>query len=202
MQVSPRGILALSIVCLPMWAATPTSVPGIENFHQVDQSLYRGAQPTADGYRYLRSIGIKLVIDLREYDQRSVAEEKQVTAAGMRYVNVPMSGLTPPTSEQINKVLDLMEDPSAGPVFVHCKRGADRTGAVVAAYRIEHDSWDNNRALAEAMTNHMSHLQIPRQRYIRAFQARANLKPVDTSAGGAASQSAIATVAPAANAKN
>ena len=97
-------------------------------------------------------------------------KKRTVTSDGMRYVNVPMTGMTPPTEAQIKQVLALMEDQTAGPVFVHCKRGADRTGAVIAAYRIDHDKWENSRALSEAMTDKMSHLQFQRQRYIREFQ--------------------------------
>jgi hypothetical protein len=53
---------------------------------------------------------------------------------------------------------------------VHCWRGADRTGAVIAAYRIDHDHWDNSRALKEALSCGMSFFQFPRQSYIRRFR--------------------------------
>jgi len=167
---NPR-IFTLFLLGLPALAGSP-STPGIENFHQIDQQVYRGAQPTGEGIRYLSSIGVKIVIDLREHDQRSANEERMVTAAGMRYVNVPMTGMTPPTVEDTSKILALLEDATAGPVFVHCKRGADRTGAVIAAYRIDHDKWDNARALDEAMSDRMSGMQFQRQKYIRTFRGR------------------------------
>ena len=90
----------------------------------------------------------------------------------MQYVNAPMTGLTPPTEAQISKILALLEDNTTRPVFVHCKRGADRTGAVIAAYRIDHDHWDNVRALREAMSHGMSFFQVPRQAYILTFESR------------------------------
>lgn len=93
-----------------------------------------------------------------------------MVAAGMRYVSVPMTGLTPPTESQTNTILALLEDEKAGPVFVHCMRGADRTGAVVAAYRIDHDKWDNARALEEAKSDGMSWFQFPRQEFIKTFR--------------------------------
>jgi protein tyrosine/serine phosphatase len=169
MTLGKRSFLGILFVGFPVWAA---SVPGIENFYQVNQKVYRGAQPTDDGFRYLSSLGVKVVIDLREHDQRSIHEESVVTAVGMHYLNVPMTGMTPPTVEETAKILALLEDTNAGPVFVHCKRGADRTGAVIAAYRIDHDQWDNSRALGEAMTNHMSRLQFQRQRFIREFHGK------------------------------
>ena len=83
-----------------------------------------------------------------------------------------MTSLTPPTEGEIAKLLTLLEDTATGPVFVHCKRGADRTGAVIAAYRIDHDHWENARALKEAMSSGMSFFQLPRQHFIQSFQAR------------------------------
>src|ERR1043166_9169011 len=88
----------------------------------------------------------------------------------MQYVNVPMTGLTPPTEAQISTILALLESNTPGSVLVHCKRGADRTGAVIAAHRIDHDHWDNLRAFKEAMSHGMSFFQLPRQAYILKFQ--------------------------------
>jgi len=167
---------ALAFFCLfglPVWAADPSAVTVIQNFHQVSQNVYRGAQPNPTGIRYLATLGVKVVLDLREHDQRSIDEQRLVSTAGMRYVNVPMTGMTPPTAAQISQILALLEDEVAGPVFVHCKRGADRTGAVIAAYRIDHDNWDNVRALNEAMSDHMSRWQFNRQQFIRTFQGKA-----------------------------
>ena len=163
------GVFLFSFV-LPVFAASPER--NIKNFYQVDEHVYRGAQPTQEGFDYLNKLGVKTVINLREADERSTEEEKLVTAAGMKYINVPMTGLKPPTEAETSKILAILEDGSTGPVFVHCKRGADRTGAVIAAYRIDHDNWDNARALREAMERGMSHFQLPRQGYIRNFQAR------------------------------
>jgi protein-tyrosine phosphatase len=151
-------------------ALAVSSVQGINNFHQVNESVYRGAQPTSEGFENLAKIGVKTVLDLRENGERSSREAELVASLGMRYVNVPMTGLTPPTSAEITRILVLLEAPTTGSVFVHCMRGADRTGAVIAAYRIDHDHWDNNRALNEAMSLGMSFFQLPRQNFIRKFR--------------------------------
>lgn len=161
------------LVALTLPAFAGSSVRGIHNFYQVDEHVFRGAQPTDEGLQYLAKIGVKTILDLREDDERSNVEESSVRAAGMKYVHVPMTGLTPPTEGQISKILGILENSAAGPVFVHCRRGADRTGAVIAAYRIDHDHWDNGRALSEAMSRGMSFFQFPRQGFIRNFQPRA-----------------------------
>jgi protein tyrosine/serine phosphatase len=165
------SLISLFVIGLPAFSASP-AIPGIDRFYEVDQNVYRGGQPTDEGFRGLVQLGVKVVLDLREHDARSVSEERVVSAAGMRYVNVPMTGYTPPTLAETDKVLKLLEDPASGPVFVHCKRGADRTGAVIAAYRIDHDHWDNARALREAKDIGMSSLQFQRREFIRSYQAQ------------------------------
>jgi protein-tyrosine phosphatase len=160
----------LFVLGLPVFAAS--SVQGIHNFYKVDEHVYRGAQPTGEGFQTLANIGVKTVIDLREPGDRSRNEEAAVTAAGMKYINIPMTGLTAPSEAETNRILALLEDATTGPVFVHCMRGADRTGAVIASYRIEHDGWDNARALKEALADGMSGFQFPRHSFIRNFQAR------------------------------
>jgi protein tyrosine/serine phosphatase len=160
------------VASLPSFAKP--SAQGIQNFYKVDEHVYRGAQPADEGFRYLANLGLKTVVNLRESDARSAREAQIVTALGMRYVNIPMTGLTPPSEADITRILALLEDGNSGGVFVHCKRGADRTGAVIAAYRIDRDHWDNYRALKEAMACGMALYQLPRMNYIRTFQARTN----------------------------
>jgi protein-tyrosine phosphatase len=169
MSLSSRRFISLLVFSLPVFAG---SVPGIKNFDQVDAHVYRGAQPTGKGFSYLAKLGVRTVIDLRETNDRATAEQRVVSGAGMQYVNVPMTGLTPPTEAEIARILAILEDNTSGPVFVHCRRGADRTGAVIAAYHIDHDKWDNAHALQDAKAHSMSLFQIPRQNYIRTFHPR------------------------------
>lgn len=164
-----RLLLALAVLSVPVFAQ-PAGVP---NYYKVDDQVYRGAQPTTEGFQNLAKLGIKTVIDLREADQRSLAEKKVVEAAGMRYVNIPMKGMQAPTATDVAKVLGHFADTNSGPVFVHCRRGADRTGTVIACYRITHDHWDNQKALAEARRNGMSWIERAMQHYVLAFTAPA-----------------------------
>ncbi len=177
MTLHNRNTLLWSVflVCLPAFGSPPAQE--IRNFRQVNSQVYRGGQPDQSGFEYLAKLGVKTILDLREADDRSAWEKQVVTALGMKYVNVPMTGLTPPTLEQISLILGILEE-GAGAVYVHCKRGADRTGAVIAAYRIDHDNWDNARALKEARSDGMRFFQFPRQDFIRNFQSLAKNKPV------------------------
>lgn len=147
-------------------AAGADSLPGVPNFHQVNDHIYRGAQPTAEGFTGLSKLGVKTVIDLRRDSEHKVSEQDIVEGTGMHYVHVPLAGYAVPSEQDMKKILALLDDGTAWPVFVHCKRGADRTGTVIACYRITHDRWTNDKALTEARLHGMSWTEIWMQRYI------------------------------------
>ena len=165
------ALLAAAAFVATTVAAGPV-VDGVDNFQKVNDHIYRGAQPTGDGFTNLKKLGIETIVDLREPGDRSMLEQKAVTAAGMRYVSVPMYGMSMPSNESAQKVLGMLEDSSTGPVFVHCRRGADRTGGVIACYRIEHDLWKSQQALAEAKSMGMSWLAKPIQSFVMKYQPR------------------------------
>ena len=146
------------------------TIEGVPNFHVVNDQVLRGGQPTDEGLRNLAAAGVKTIVDLQEEGERSHDEKKLVKALGMRYVNVPMKGMTTPKEKQVSHALKALNDNSDGPVFIHCKRGADRTGVVIACYRIQHDHWDNKKALSEARNYGMSWYQFPLQRYVRSYE--------------------------------
>jgi len=164
------GTLFLALAPLSAFAA---DAPGVPNFYSVTDHLYRGGQPTHVGIKNLAKIGIRTVVDLRGGKDRE--EEMLVHAAGMRYVHVPMGAFSAPSDQQIAAVLQLLDDASAPPVFIHCKRGADRTGTVIACYRIRHDHWENQKALVEARKNGLSWVERGMQQYILQFETKPKL---------------------------
>ena len=186
-SVCQAASFVLLAVALPLAAADLPA--GLQNFEQVNEHLFRGAQPSGEGFRSLQALGVKVVLDLRESGSRSRAEAAQVQALGMRYVNIPLSGISAPSAAQTAQILALFNDANSGPVFVHCRRGADRTGTMVAIYRISHDHWDNARALAEARSHKMAGWEKLMQSYVLNYRpdvlaADPQPKPV-SSAGGA-----------------
>ena len=162
-----RLFLTFTLAC--GWALA-ADISGVPNFHQVDDHLYRGAQPTTEGFQNLAKLGIKTVIDLREPGDRVAAEEKTVTAAGMHYIHMPLNGYHAPSSEQVTELLTMLGK-EAGPIFIHCRRGADRTGTVVACYRIAIQNWSNDKALTEAKQYGMSWTEVSMQNFVRHFVA-------------------------------
>ena len=153
----------------PSLLSSVDSLPGVSNFHQVDEHLYRGAQPKPEGFAALAKLGVKTVVDLREPGDLAQKEEALVTAAGMHFIRFSLNGYHAPSDEQISRLLALLNHTEQGPFFIHCRRGADRTGTVVACYRIAHNQLKNPDALQEAKHYGMSWTEISMQHYIRQF---------------------------------
>jgi tyrosine-protein phosphatase SIW14 len=177
---SPKSLLRLSVASLALAASVfaADTCSGVGNFYKVNDQVYRGAQPSEQGFQSLAKLGVKTVLDLRETGSRSSSEAKVVEKLGMRYVSLPMRGAGAPTPEQVKKALTLLNDPAAGPVFVHCRRGADRTGTVMACYRISHDSWEQQKALTEARARGMHWFEFAMMKYIMGYKT----PPVATAA--------------------
>src|SRR5262249_34018074 len=100
-----------------------------------------------DNYRQLAAFGIKTVLDLRgdsESDSKDLAER-----AGMRYINLPLEPKQYPQSDAAPRFLEIVNDQSNWPVYVHCAGGRHRTGAMIAVYRITADGWDFDRTYQE-----------------------------------------------------
>jgi len=177
--------MKLVFACLPcvcagaLLAADRPQMAGVSNFHQVNEAVYRGAQPTGKGFESIAKLGVKTVVDLRVPGEHSLADEKRIVEnLGMRYISMPLRRLVAPSDAQVTALLALLTDRSAGPVFIHCQRGADRTGAVIACYRIVHDHWDSHDALHEAREYGMRWYQFALQKYVRGYQPSAT--PVTT----------------------
>ena len=142
---------------------------GILNFGKVDEHLYRGAQPDAAGIQNLKKLGVKLIVNLRMPGDDWKEEATEALANGILYTNFPMSGIGRPNDEQVRQVLALFEKIST-PIFVHCQHGCDRTGTVVACYRIQHDRWSSKLALEEAERYGISQWEYPMRRYVVEFK--------------------------------
>ena len=96
-------------------------------------------------------------------------EEDEVTSLGMAYVNLPMSGFRRPSKETVSAGLAIFEQ-SPSPVFVHCKYGCDRTGTIIACYRIKQESWTSKEALNEAKIYDMAWWQIWMKSFVKDFE--------------------------------
>lgn len=142
--------MALQPVTTAAQSATSSLSPSqirIFNFGRVDATYYRGAQPSRQDYADLAALGIRTVIDLRKDSDDQ--EPDSVVAAGMAYVNIPMTTRVPPTTDQLAQFLRLVNDPVSQPVYVHCVEGRHRTGVMTAVYRMTETGWSAAQAFKE-----------------------------------------------------
>lgn len=157
----PSALLALSLAvagtgCSPAPALAPRSPaqdehhwaeplerPGLSNLHRVTPLLYRGAQPTREGFFELGRMGVKSVISLRSFHADSIPID-----ANLHYERISFKAWHP-EDEDVVRFLRLVTDPARQPVFVHCQWGADRTGMMCAIERVALEGWTKDEAIAE-----------------------------------------------------
>lgn len=163
------AVCAVAILVSIGAAQTGASYKELPNFHKVSDKLYRGAQPLNGAAKKLAELGVKTIINLRGEEDLSRVEQKEVETAGLRYFNVGMPGLSAPSDEQVTRVMAIINNPENQPVFIHCKRGADRTGTIAAIYRISNEGWTAERAIAEARLHGMSWAEFGMRSYISDY---------------------------------
>lgn len=124
----------------------------LPNFHEVHPYLYRGGQPTPEGLKKLKGMGVSTIIDLRNMPEQIYDERSEAHALGMKYINLPM-GNHRPSKDLIKVFLDETDRAkkagSSAPVFVHCHHGADRTGCLIGIWRVTRDDYSFDAAYRE-----------------------------------------------------
>jgi protein tyrosine phosphatase (PTP) superfamily phosphohydrolase (DUF442 family) len=129
--------------------ATPLSLPGLPNLFKVSDGLYRGAQPEARGFPELQKLGVKTIVNLRStHSDRGLMDDAGLADDAFDYEELPMQAWHP-EQEDVVRFLRIVGDPDRAPVFVHCQYGADRTGLMVAIYRMALQGWSREDALRE-----------------------------------------------------
>lgn len=111
--------------------------------------LYRGGQPDKKGFELLKQQGVKTIINLRMEND----EETTVKQLGMNCVQIAIDDPRPASripEQAVSKYFEIVNNPENYPIFFHCRRGADRTGAMAAMYRIANQGWGAEKAYGEA----------------------------------------------------
>jgi len=165
-------LAAMAVLSLAIAAQENQTYRELPNFHQVNENLYRGAQPQRGALKKLSELGIKTVINLRGASEDTRDEQAEAEASGMRYFNIPMPALGRPTDEQVERALAVIDARENWPVFVHCQRGADRTGVIIAVYRILRNQWTAEQAIDEAKRFGMAGIQFRKKDYISDYYKR------------------------------
>lgn len=124
--------------------AVPLEVKGLSNLHRVTPTLYRSAQPDKTSGDAIAQLGIKTVLNLRQRDK----DKPLHNTDGITFKRYPLRTWDI-EEKDILAVLRIMNDPANQPILVHCTHGADRTGLMMASYRMIVQNWTKEAAIAE-----------------------------------------------------
>jgi len=152
---------------------------GLPNGGKVNDALFRGAQPRAEGIKELKNLGVTTIVDLRGEDPDKMAwERRQAESLNIRFVSIPVSGWSPPTNDQVAAFLALFHNNAKEKIFVHCRFGDDRTGVFVATYRMAYEGWPAQQAMNEMYFFGFNGFWHPSMKtFIRDFPARLKTAP-------------------------
>jgi protein tyrosine phosphatase (PTP) superfamily phosphohydrolase (DUF442 family) len=159
--------------------AEKLKIAGVPNAGKISDALLRGAQPSDQGIAELKKLGVTTIVDLR--GNRGPVDHERVLAQslGLRFVDIPVRGWSPPADVQVAQFLKLFQEDPNQKVFVHCYYGEDRTSVMVAAYRIAQQNWTADQAVAEMYSfGFHYHLYPGMKSYVRKFPATFAAQPV------------------------
>jgi tyrosine-protein phosphatase SIW14 len=122
---------------------------GIRNFRAVNDWLYRGGQPEPDELIQLKDHGVKTIVCLRWNSSAIEAERTRAEELGFNFVYLPLTYWIMPKTHELDKFFNVLDDRSAHSVFLHCKHGSDRTGMLIAFYRMAREGWTPDQAYEE-----------------------------------------------------
>ena len=138
----------LGLLILPFFLACNPLL----NFGVVSpNAIYRSGQPDKDDLKYILKKGkIRTILNLKLSVDR--AEQKWADRYGVNIIQMRMHADNPPTEDELNQYFNILLNPNTYPLWIHCQGGADRTGILVAIYRMEFENWSKWRAIGEMLT--------------------------------------------------
>jgi len=143
------ALVALACCALLSLSGCASVAPphGIPNFSQVTTGVWRGGQPTAAGWEYLKSLGVKWDVKLNSEHE---ASDDGAKANGIEVIYLPITlvqqTIGKPKATTLNAAVSALERTGT---FVHCQHGQDRVGLVVGAYRVKVEHWTKIAAYQE-----------------------------------------------------
>jgi protein tyrosine/serine phosphatase len=115
---------------------------------QVSEGIYRSARPT---YDELKESGVKTVINLEDDKDAVEQERKWCYELGIIFISIPMSEIKKPDMNELWTITVLGIKRVIKPILIHCKHGHERTGIVIAEYRMKVEGWSKWKAIREAL---------------------------------------------------
>lgn len=152
---------------------TNTSSNPTANFFAVDDGMvYRGSRPTQEGISELAAMKVKTILNLENNNDAIKQEIAWAGSMGINEVVAEMAGTSAPPDDAVELALDTLADPRNMPVYVHCAKGEDRTGAVIALHRIFNQGWEAKDAEDEMEAHGYNNVLVAMKDY---FEKKAGL---------------------------
>lgn len=144
---SPLVAAALA-ACALLFGPADAAVADLD-FEQLAPGIYVGSAPqTAADYDVLCQLQVRTVVDIRKFRRLARGrEQRELEQRGIAYRHIPV-GFTPTRNDAPHQALRLLADPACHPIYLHCTLGRDRTGLIVALYRVHHLGWSPEAAYA------------------------------------------------------
>ena len=152
------------------------------DFHVVSPGIYRGGRLDRAGVDRLARIGIRTIINLENDDDAIGHERAWAQADAIAQISSPMSGAWTPDDRQVDRLLATLADPSRRPIYVHCMKGMDRTGIVIALHRVINEGWSPAAAERERDALGFNRWLVLLDRY---FERKASSRPRSRATGSA-----------------
>lgn len=171
----------------------PTSITDqdICNFHRVDSDLYRGARPKCSGYAKLASLGIRTIISLEGSLEASLGGcevPHDGSGAALHLVSLPISypeiALTGVPDKNMRRIFEQIRS-APKPIFVTCRVGKDRTGVIVAVYRMWRQEMSFDEARHEALHYRFSPSLLGLNKTLNRYRDSEKVKALPTPARSA-----------------
>ncbi len=128
----------------PAQWATPVQLQGTANLYKVTDYLYRSGQPTEEGMKNLKKLGIKTIINLRPL----YSDSDKIKETGLRVEELSVNAWHIEDADVV-RVLRIIRKRENGPFLLHCSNGSDRAGVMVAMFRVVEQGWTKEEALQE-----------------------------------------------------
>lgn len=142
--VATFGSLAETAQPRPADWAAPVNSTAVKNCFKVSDDIYRSAQPAGEAASSMKDLGIKSILNLRHYHPEDSEEFKK---AGIILYSYKMDAGSASIKDLIEALKIIQTAPK--PILIHCWHGSDRTGFIIAGYRMAMQGWSAEKAIEE-----------------------------------------------------
>ncbi|MBI1977328.1 MAG: dual specificity protein phosphatase family protein [Candidatus Omnitrophica bacterium] len=119
------------------------------NFHKVTDGVYRCGLISKQAAPLLKELGVKTVVTFDDNLKRVQKERTFLGEQKINLVSIPWSGWDYPDDRVVEQALTLLDSREARPIVIHCKHGQERTGVVIASWRVSRENWPVEQAYLE-----------------------------------------------------